>query len=101
MRVITSQNYINWDIVSRKMEALKDIGSVELTVWTTGLQNEDGDDLVILADGHHTYQAAKELGIEVKFVEDPHPEGVTGEALLDLAWMDSDWRYLDNNNLVW
>lgn len=100
MKVITSQSYIDWDKVEEKKEILSGSAFIELTVWTTGLKNEDGEDLCILSDGHHTYEAAKELGIEINFVESEHPEGISGEALLDAAWMDSDWRYLDTDQRV-
>lgn len=101
MKVITSQSYIDNDIVEAKKELLAGATSVELIVWTTGILDDDGEELCVLSDGHHTYEAAKELGIPVSFVEISHPEGVTGEQLLDIAWMDSDWRYLETNMLVW
>lgn len=101
MKVITSQSYINWDIVEEKIENLSGTEYVELPVWTTGIQDDDGEDLCILADGHHTYEAAKELGIEIRFDEMDHPEGLRGEELLEAAWMDSDYRYLDNDITVW
>lgn len=101
MKVITSQSYINYDIVDEKKVALSGASEITLTVWTTGLQNEDGEDLCILADGHHTYEAAMELGIAVNFDEVDHPEGLTGDALLEQAWMDSDYHYLDTKTFVW
>lgn len=101
MKVITSQSYIDDEIVEHKKELLVGVKSVDLIVWTTGLQDDDGNDLCILSDGHHTYEAAKELGLEINFIETEHPEGVTGEQLLNIAWMDSDYRYLDTGILVW
>ena len=74
---------------------------MELPGGTTGLTDEDGNELCILADGHHTYEAATELGIEVRFAEQDHPEGLTGEALLEAAWMDSEYRYLGTEINVW
>lgn len=101
MKVITSQEYINYDIVEDKKAALVGESEISLTVWTTGLQDEDGEDLCILSDGHHTYQAAVELGISVIFDEVYHPEGLTGESLLEQAWMDSDYHYIDTGVSVW
>lgn len=101
MKVITSQSYINYGIVEDKKAALARNSEITLTVWTTGLRDEDGEDLCILSDGHHTYEAAVELGIEVNFDEVDHPEGLTGDALLEQAWMDSDYRYLGTTLLVW
>lgn len=101
MKVITSQSYIDYDIVESKKDMLEGVSSITLTVWTTGLQDENGEDLCILSDGHHTYEAAMELGIEIHFAEDEHPEGLTGEALLEAAWMDSDYHYLGTEISVW
>lgn len=101
MKVITSQSYINNEIVEQKIAEIAGIEFVELPVWITDLQDDEGDDLCILADGHHTYEAATELGLEVRFIEQDHPEGLTGEALLEAAWMDGDYHYLGTEISVW
>ncbi len=101
MKVITSQNYINESIVEEKKTMLEGTQSVKLVVWTTGIQDLNGEDVCILSDGHHTYTAAIELGIEVSFVEEEHPEGLTGENLLEQAWMDGDYCYLGTTKTVW
>mgnify|MGYP000900638986 FL=1 len=101
MRVITSQSYRDYDIIAEKIEQLKGATKVTLTVWETEMKNELGQDLYILADGHHTYEAAKELGLDIEFEIEKHPEGLVGEELLEVVWMDGDYRYLDNNDTVW
>lgn len=101
MKVITSQGYINEDIVESKKEMLSGETSIELVVWTTGMQDDNGEALCVLSDGHHTYEAAVELGVDVIFTETEHPEGLTGEALLEATWMDSDYHYLDTKENVW
>lgn len=101
MKVITSQSYINYEIVDQKAEQISGHAFVELPVWTTGLTDDEGNELCVLADGHHTYEAATELGIEVRFVEQDHPEGLTGEALLEAAWMDGEYHYLGTEINVW
>lgn len=101
MRVITSQHYRDENIIQNKIEQLQNKTKVTLTVWETGMQNELGQDLYILADGHHTYEAARELGLDIEFEIEKHPEGLVGEELLEVAWMDGDYRYLDNNDTVW
>lgn len=101
MKVITSQSYIDYDIVEIKKAMLEDVSSIDLTVWITGIQDENGEDLCILSDGHHTYEAAMELGATVNFCETEHPEGLAGEDLLNAAWMDSDYRYLGTEIAVW
>lgn len=101
MRVITSQHYRNEDIITEKIEQLKGATKIALTVWETEMQNELGQDLYILANGHHTYEAAVELGLEIEFEIERHPEGLVGEELLEVAWMDGDYRYLDTGLTVW
>lgn len=101
MRVITSQSYIESEIVEEKIEQLRGKSQIVLSVWTTEMQDDNGEDLCILADGHHTYEAAKELGIDIIFNEASHPEGLVGERLLEAAWMDSDYHYLDSGATVW
>lgn len=101
MRVITSQHYRNEDIITGKIEQLKGATKIALTVWETEMQNELGQDLYILANGHHTYKAAIRLGLEIEFEIEKHPEGLVGEELLEVAWMDGDYRYLDTGLTVW
>ena len=101
MRVITSQHYRNGDTITEKIEQLKGATKITLTVWDTEMKNEQGQELYILADGHHTYEAAVRLGLEVEFEIEKHPEGLVGEELLEVAWMDGDYRYLDDNSTVW
>mgnify|MGYP001046511898 CR=1 FL=1 len=101
MRVITSQHYRDYDIITEKIEQLKGAAKITLPVWDTEMQNELGQDLCILADGHHTYEAAILLGLEVEFEIEKHPEGLVGEELLEAAWMDGEYRYLDDNSTVW
>ena len=101
MRVITSQHYRNEDTITEKIEQLKGAAKVTLPVYHTGMKNEQGQDLYILADGHHTYEAAMELGLEVEFEIKKHPDGLVGEELLEAAWMDGEYRYLDDNSTVW
>lgn len=101
MKVITSQSYIDPEIVEAKKAQLAGAESVDLIVWTTNLTDLDGEEVCILSDGHHTYAAACELGIEVNFCETEHPEGIDGETLLDAAWMDGEYHYLGSNVTVW
>ena len=101
MRVVTSQHYRDGNIIQSKIEQLQNKTKVILMVWETEMQNELGQDLYILADGHHTYEAARELGLDIEFEIEKHPEGLVGEELLEVVWMDGDYRYLDNNDTVW
>lgn len=101
MKVITSQGYRACEIVEAKKDVLAGRTSIDLVVWETGLQDLDGEDVCILSDGHHTYEAAQELGLKINYIVENHPEGLTGEDLLDVAWMDEDYHYLESGLLVW
>ncbi len=98
MKVISSQRYLDENKVAEKVDELKAerVETLELEVWEVGFE-----DLYILKDGHHRLAAAKELGIKVEFVEGSHPEGLTGENLLEQSWIDSDWYYIETGENVW
>lgn len=101
MKVITSQGYRDYEIVEAKKEALAGSTAIDLVVWATGLQDLDGEDVSILSDGHHTYEAARELGLKINYIVESHPDGLTGEDLLEAAWMDEDYHYLESGSPVW
>ncbi len=101
MRVITCQHYRNEDIITEKIEQLKGATKITLTVWETEMKNEQGQELYILADGHHRYEAAVGLGLEVEFEIEKHPEGLVGEELLEVAWIDGGYCYIDDDSTVW
>lgn len=107
MKVISSQHYLNPEIVDQKKAELAGESSITLTCYTVGSEIEDGD-LMILCDGHHTLAAARELGIDINFDERDQPEGLTGEKLLEVQWIDGDWYYVESSDpsnyqfdLVW
>jgi fructose/tagatose bisphosphate aldolase len=87
--IISSQRYLDNAIVTAKMEELA--GKTEITLETWEVGEIDGEEMEILFDGHHTFCAAKELGITVKFEKISHPEKLTGIALLEASWMDANW----------
>ena len=96
MKVISSQHYIDWDIVEAKMRAILNDEFVEIPCYEIG--EVDGEELAIQADGHHTMAAARELGIEIRFVFSADPEGLSGDAALSARWMDGDWYYVETSN---
>lgn len=100
-QIISSQRYVDMEIVGAKMQELKEQEALELAVWITGITNDDGQELFVLGDGHHRLCAAEMLELPVVFVQAEHPEHVTGEDLLEQAWIDSDWYYIATNSLVW
>lgn len=89
MKYISSQHYINWDVVEEKMEALK--GADRVVIPFSYVGEIDGEEYAAQCDGHHTLAAARELGIEVVFEVKDDPEGLTGEELLDARYIDGDW----------
>lgn len=104
--IISSQHYINWDIVEAKMEEIKNKPFVVIPCWNIG--EVDGVEMAIQIDGHHTLTAARELGIEVKFEITDEPEHLTGDAALEVHYNDGDWYNVEtsdpsNNNFdfIW
>lgn len=100
-QVISSQQYLDWDMVEAKTAELQGGTELVLGVWATGLVDCDGQPVYLLFDGHHRFAAAQELELPVRFELVDQPEGLTGEDLLAQNWMDSDWRYITNDRLVW
>lgn len=100
MKIISSQEYIDWDLVeAKKAQMIADsISKITLTCWEIG-EIEDAGEVAILSDGHHQYQAARQLGIEVEWDIIPDPEGLTGEAALDARYVDSDYYYVETSDL--
>lgn len=96
MKIISSQHYIDWAIVEKKMEQLSGSECVEIPCYEIG--EIDGEEMAVQADGHHTLAAARELGIETRFVTMADPEGLTGEAALEARWNDGDWYDVERSN---
>lgn len=96
MKIISSQRYIDEKIVEQKLEQLAGKRSLVLEAWEVGM-----DDLAVLADGHHRFEAAQRLGIPVTFEVTNHPEKITGETLLESMWMDSDYYDIETGKNVW
>lgn len=94
MVIISSQRYVDQEVVEEKMRQLQGASRVELPVVYAGKYGDD--DVYVLVDGHHTLAAARALGVEVTYAEKPraecncHPDW-TLEQMLDYLWMDSDW----------
>lgn len=106
MTIISSQHYINWEIVEEKMEQLK--GKSNITIPCAYVGEIDGEEYAIQIDGHHTLAAARELGVEVEFDVHEDCEGLEGEALLDARYMDGDYYNVETSDpandifdLVW
>ena len=100
MKIISSQQYVNWDLVEEKKAQMIEDGvtKIELPCWAIG-EFEDVGEVAILSDGHHRYQAARQLGIEVEWDIGPDPEDLTGDTALLARYMDSDYYFVETSDL--
>lgn len=96
MTIISSQHYIDPEIVERKMSELAGVQSVTIPCYYVGII--DGVEYAMQADGHHTLCAARELGINVIYNVVADPEDLTGENLLDARYGDGDWYNVEESN---
>lgn len=106
MKIISSQHFINWEIVENKMREIKDMDKVVIPCSYVGII--DGVEYAMQNDGHHTLAAARELRIEVEFETSQDADGLEGEELLENHYMDGDWYDVETSNpaydefnLVW
>jgi len=100
MRVISSQNFTDEQIVEEKKKQLIDEEKISLPV----LHVED--DIFILTDGHHRLEAAKELGIEISFYEVEKHETFVGsdatpDEIYEAFWDNGDYRDVMTGDFVW
>ena len=100
MKIISSQSFIDWEVVESKMEELTNAGSTSVIIpcWAAG--EIDGEEFAVQSDKHHTLCAARELGLDIQFEIVDHPEGLTGTDLLEAAYMDCDWYDVENSDLT-
>ena len=106
MTIISSQHFVDWNIIEKKMEEIKDMSKVIIPCSYVGYI--DGIEYAMQNNGHHTLAAARELGIEVEFVTEPDSEDLEGENLLEQRYNDGDWYNVETSNpaydqfdLVW
>lgn len=108
MKIISSQHFINDDIVERKISELQESGASRVVIACYYVGMIDGEEYAMQADGHHTLAAARELGLDVEYDVNDDPEGLEGEDLLNARYMDGDWYDVESSNpyyneidLVW
>ena len=87
MTIISSQRFRDYSIIEEKTEYLQENGITQITVpvckaFYTDLE---GNDLYIMIDNHHTYEAAKELGIKVEAMPDEYTIKALAETVARLA----------------
>jgi hypothetical protein len=105
MTVISSQRFRNEDIIDEKIEQIENAEYIEVPVVNAYLQDDEGNDLYIIVDKHHTLSAARELGKEVRFIEVEDElsyykdiEEHNGEAICEAHLMDSNWYYVEHED---
>lgn len=96
MTIISSQQFIDSAIVEEKMESISGLEEVIIPCYYVG--EIDGVEYAMQADGHHTLAAARELGIPFSFEISDDPEGLSGEEMLTIRWMDGDWYDVENSD---
>lgn len=110
MKVMSSQRYVDWDIVEDKIAEMEENHTAVLIIPVINayIQDLGGENMFIMTDCHHRLQAARELGIEIRFeeVEDELSyyadiENKNGEAICEAWYMDSNWYYVENGEDVW
>lgn len=106
MTIISSQHYIDWNIVEEKMKEIQGQEKIEIPCSYVGLI--DGVEYAMQNNGHHTLAAAREMGIPVEFVVKDDCEGLAGKDLLEQRYNDGDWYYVETSRpeyeefrLVW
>lgn len=95
---ISSQRYLDDDIVNAKKIQIAGLTEIELPVVEITL---DGEIYHILIDGHHRYNAAKDLKITVLYdVVDIITPEKSGDYLIEKHFGD-DYYYINSNKSVW
>lgn len=98
MKIISSQHYINAEIINEKVDQLNAEGATKVIIPCYYVGEIDGEEYAIQADGHHTLAAARELGLNIEFEVEEDPEGLEGEDLLDARYNDCDWYDVEESN---
>ena len=98
MTIISSQHYINPEIVAEKIGQLTAAGAKSVIVPCSYVGIIDGVEYAIQTDGHHTLSAARELGLPVEYDITEDSEGLTGLELLEARYMDGDYYDVEQSN---
>lgn len=90
-RILSSQRYLDREIVAKKKRQLKKADTDFVDVPCSEVGEIDGINYAIVVDKHHTMAAAKELGIEIRFVIGDDSEKLKGDDLLQARYIDSPY----------
>nr|DAE62451.1 MAG TPA: Putative ParB-like nuclease [Caudoviricetes sp.] len=102
MMIISSQQYINDQIVAEKIEALKASGVSFVEIPCEEVGELNGEECLIQVDGHHTLAAAHELDLEVRFVDNGKVEDydsyTTTDERLEAHYADGEYYNVETSN---
>ena len=108
MKIISSQHFLETNIVNAKEVALKLSNATAVKIPCSFVGKIGGEEYAIVIDGHHTMAAAKRLGLEINFETNADSEGLEGERLLEARYLDGDYYHVESSDaenyefdLVW
>lgn len=104
MKLITSQHYLNDDIIAEK------VANEDFEVQVSPVFEIDGDQYAVILDGTHSYYAALDAGVDPVIVEQDESDndniawltrgGV--DSFLEAVHMgEGDYIYADTRKDVW
>ena len=101
--LISSQRYIDDEIVAQK------IINQDFTVQISPIFTVEDDQYIAIMDGHHSYHAAIEAGVEPEYYEQNVTENdnisllENGEIdyFLESCYVDSDWYNIKTGVSIW
>ena len=94
MKIISSQRYLDENVVAEKQAAAEYV----VTLATVG-------EYRLVIDGHHSLEAARRDGVAPQYVESEYNYQAEADTIgiddfLAAHWIDSDWYDIDSNNNV-
>ena len=101
MNLITSQHYLNEETVAEKVDA------GDFAVQVSPEFMVDGIAYRVILDGHHSYAAALEAGVDPEIEEMTASEddrvALIGnpEEFLAVCWMDGEYVFAGTERSVW
>ena len=100
-KILSSQRYLDRDIVDKKKEYLEKKSPKCVEIPCSDVGEIDGVNYAIVVDKHHLMEAAKELDLTIRFVIDKDPEGLTGDKLLEARYIDSSYYDVETGIDEW
>ncbi|MFZ7136645.1 hypothetical protein ACLSZP_09595 [Avibacterium avium] len=103
MKLISSQRFIDEEIVKNKIE------NEDFDVQVSPIFEFEGETYRVVLDGHHSYAAAKQMGVEPIFCEQDCTDNDTiglledgnVEDFLAVQQNDSDWYDIETGYDIW